>query len=121
MVSNSLSDSSPNGFHAVSVNGALIGSGQIGKGIILDGTDDYVNLGEGNPGSTIGTSLESRMVLALYFLTRKRLLEPQAGKFMPVLQILKYTSGVAVLVQGVRMLYQVGQHQIGIMCQQIPC
>ena len=58
MVSNSLSDSSPNGFHAVSVNGALIGSGQIGKGIILDGTDDYVNLGReaGNPGSTIGTS-----------------------------------------------------------------
>ena len=58
MVSNSLSDSSPNGFHAISVNGALVGSGQIGHGIILDGTDDYVNLGReaGNPGSTIGTS-----------------------------------------------------------------
>ena len=58
MVSNSLSDSSPNGFHAISVNGALVGSGQIGHGVILDGTDDYVNLGReaGNPGSTIGTS-----------------------------------------------------------------
>ena len=58
MVSNSLSDSSPNGFHAISVNGALVGSGQIGHGIILDGTDDYVNLGReaGNPGSIIGTS-----------------------------------------------------------------
>ena len=52
MVSNSLSDSSPNGFHAISVNGAIIGSGQIGHGVILDGTDDYVNLGReaGNPG-----------------------------------------------------------------------
>jgi hypothetical protein len=58
MVSNSLSDSSPNGFHAISVNGALVGYGQIGHGIILDGTDDYVNLGReaGDPGSTIGTS-----------------------------------------------------------------
>jgi hypothetical protein len=58
IISNSLSDSSPNGFHATSVNGALVGSGQIGHGVILDGTDDYVNLGReaGNPGSTIGTS-----------------------------------------------------------------
>ena len=57
MASNSLSDSSPNGFHAISVNGALVGSGQIGHGIILDGTDDYVNLGReaGNP-LLIGTS-----------------------------------------------------------------
>ena len=58
MVSNSLSDSSPNGFHAISVNGAMVGSGQIGHGVILDGTDDYVNLGReaGNPGSIVGTS-----------------------------------------------------------------
>ena len=37
---------------------------------------------------------------------------------MAVLQILKYTLGVAVLVQGIRMLYQVGQHRTGIMFQQ---
>ena len=53
-----------------------------------------------------------------YFLIRQRLLEPQAGKFMQALQILKYTSGVAVLVQEIRMLYQVGQHRTGIMFQQ---
>ena len=45
MASNSLSDSSPNGFHANSFNGGMVGAGQIGGGIILDGTDDYVNLG----------------------------------------------------------------------------
>ncbi|MBV42384.1 MAG: hypothetical protein CL834_05075, partial [Crocinitomicaceae bacterium] len=58
MVSNSLSDSSPNGFHATAFNGAALGSAQVGRGIVLDGTDDYVNLGReaGNPGSVVGTS-----------------------------------------------------------------
>jgi hypothetical protein len=58
MVSNSLSDSSPNGFHATALNDAAIGSAQVGRGIILDGTDDYVNLGReaGNPGSVVGVS-----------------------------------------------------------------
>ena len=58
MVNDSLSDSSPNGFHATAFNSAAISSAQVGGGIVLDGTDDYVNLGReaGNPGSVVGAS-----------------------------------------------------------------
>ena len=58
MTNYALSDSSPNGFHGTALNGALIGTAQIGKGIVLDGTNDFVNLGReaGNPGSVVGTS-----------------------------------------------------------------
>ena len=58
MTNNALSDSSPNGFHATAFNGAAIGSAQVGRGIVLDGTDDYINLGKdaGNPGGVVGVS-----------------------------------------------------------------
>jgi hypothetical protein len=90
MVSNSLSDSSPNGFHATALNDAL-GSAQVGRGIILDGTDDYVNLGReaGNPGSVVGTSfwVKSSVHATAFFPIRKRSVEPQAGKFLRQFQI----------------------------------
>jgi hypothetical protein len=58
MTNHSLSDSSSNGFHATAFNGAVVGSAQVGRGIMLDGTDDYINLGKGagNPGSVVGVS-----------------------------------------------------------------
>ena len=58
------------------------------------------------------------MALAGILSNKATITEPQAGKFMQALQILKYTSGVVVLVQEIRMLYQVGQHRTGIMYQQ---